>query len=56
MQNQLADLGETFVLKVVLANRAAFFAAALALLLTLASPYFLTSQNLINLLVDLPGK
>lgn len=50
MQNQLADLGEAFVLKVVLANRAAFFAAALALLLTFASPYFLTPQNLINLL------
>lgn len=50
MRNQIADLGEAFLLRVVLANRAAFFAAALALLLSIASPYFLLPQNLINLL------
>jgi ribose/xylose/arabinose/galactoside ABC-type transport system permease subunit len=50
MRNQIADLGEAFVLRVVLANRAAFFAAALAILLSIASPYFLLPQNLMNLL------
>lgn len=50
MQHSPIDIAETFLLKVVLANRAAFFAAVLALVLALASPYFLTPQNLFNLL------
>ena len=45
--NKVADV---FLEKVVLANRAAFFALVLAVVLFLATPYFLTSQNILNLL------
>ena len=44
------DLTDLFLEKVVLANRAAFFALLLAIVLFIATPYFLTSQNLLNLL------
>ena len=44
------DIAEFFLLKVVLANRAAFFAIVLGIVLSFASPYFLTSPNLLNLL------
>jgi ribose/xylose/arabinose/galactoside ABC-type transport system permease subunit len=50
MKTRVIDIGETILLKVILANRAAFFAATLALILTFSSPYFLTSQNLFNVL------
>jgi ribose/xylose/arabinose/galactoside ABC-type transport system permease subunit len=50
MKTSVIDIGETILLKVILANRAAFFAATLALILTFSSPYFLTSQNLFNVL------
>jgi ribose/xylose/arabinose/galactoside ABC-type transport system permease subunit len=50
MKTRVIDFGETILLKVILANRAAFFAATLALILTFSSPYFLTSQNLLNVL------
>jgi ribose/xylose/arabinose/galactoside ABC-type transport system permease subunit len=50
MKTRVIDFGETILLKVILANRAAFFAATLALILTFSSPYFLTSQNLFNVL------
>jgi ribose/xylose/arabinose/galactoside ABC-type transport system permease subunit len=50
MKTRVIDIGETILLKVILANRAAFFAATLALILTFSSPYFLTPQNLFNVL------
>lgn len=50
MRDRAIDIGEAFVEKVILANRAAFFAVVLALVLAIASPFFLTSQNLTNLL------
>lgn len=50
MRERVIDFSEFFVERVVLANRAAFFAAVLALVLAISSEYFLTSQNLLNLL------
>jgi ribose/xylose/arabinose/galactoside ABC-type transport system permease subunit len=50
MRNGTVDIAEFLLVKVVLANRAAFFAVILALVLTFSSPYFLTAPNLVNLL------
>jgi ribose/xylose/arabinose/galactoside ABC-type transport system permease subunit len=50
VRDHAIDLTEAFIQKVVLANRAAFFALVLAIVLFIASPYFLTSDNLLNLL------
>jgi ribose/xylose/arabinose/galactoside ABC-type transport system permease subunit len=50
MNKPAIDIAETILLKVILANRAAFFALMLAGVLAFASPYFLTTQNLFNVL------
>lgn len=50
MQYRIVNIGEVFLLRVVLANRAAFFAFVLAVFLSFASPYFLIPGNLFNLL------
>lgn len=49
MRERFIDAGEFFIQRIVLANRAAFFAGVLAIVLFIASPYFLTSANLLNL-------
>jgi ribose/xylose/arabinose/galactoside ABC-type transport system permease subunit len=49
MGEHIWNRAEGFIQKVVLANRAAFFALVLAVILFIATPYFLTEQNLLNL-------
>lgn len=50
MSARANNVADVFLEKVVLANRAAFFALVLAVVLFIATPYFLTSQNIFNLL------
>jgi ribose/xylose/arabinose/galactoside ABC-type transport system permease subunit len=50
MRYSAIDIGEFLLLKVVLANRAAFFTVVLAVVLAISSRYFLTAPNLVNLL------